>query len=930
MKSELDRHWREIDALLDGALDQPEALRMDWLRVHCPDAALRTLVQSLLETDSAHAARLEALVTSAQDRLGARAGAQPVVPGYRVLGVIGEGGMASVFLAERQLGQTVQRVALKRLRLNVYDPREQRRFEHEHRILARLEHPNIARLLDAGIAPDGVPWFAMEYVEGERLIDWCDARRLDAAARLALFIDVCAAVHRAHQHLVVHRDLKPSNILVDADGRVKLLDFGIARLLDPDTGRGDGTRTELRRLTPGYAAPEQYAGQASTATDVYALGVILVELLSGQRPPPDGAPDSDPVRRLHITDEAADRRASSPRALARLLSGDLGAIARKAMRSEPALRYGSAQTLGEDIAALLAGRPVAARRGDWRYRAACFVRRNKAATAAAVLFAVTLLAATAVSVEQARRAHDEAARAKTVQAFVENMLAPLRSGVPATRMPKLDELLARGVRDLERRRQSDPTVYSELLVMFARTYDRMGEAQTARELANRAHAHAEQTFGRDDPRTAVALALRGRAHLGREDNEAARTDLETARRLMRRHGIEGVALAEVQDDLGNLALNAGRPAQARALYAEAQRQRIQELGTQHPDLAIGYSNLAAAELEQQNLEDALTVSEQAYRHHVRYESADTREAAILLGHVALVKGALGRLHESAQDHMASLAVFDRLGLDDPPARLNLALAACSDWWKLDDLQRALVQCDMAIAIAEQHWGADSRQHTVARRYRMAALISQGRLHEARAEETHIRAALRALPDDISTTGLQVLAAWVSKRQEIEGDYAGMRDGLINVFPRLKGNFPVALARLALACAHDPAPDCPSGLVARADGGLDEPGWRDHPMRIEGQLTLTRLMLAQDDIAQAHARLDDIEAIATQAHVRLPPDHRWLAQARMLRGDALAAQGDQAGALREWQAAETVFAARYDADHPFRRQLASRLDRTTGR
>jgi eukaryotic-like serine/threonine-protein kinase len=930
MNPDLARRWAEVDVLLDELLEQPEERRRDWLQARCADVELRALMLSLLDADCSYGGVLEARVAAAHDRLGTQADVLPEVPGYRVLRLIGEGGMASVFLAERVLGETVQQVALKRLRLNVYDPRERRRFEHEHRILARLEHPHIARLIDAGIAPDGVPWFAMEYVEGEPLIAWCNARRLGIDARLDLFADICTAAQHAHQHLVVHRDLKPSNLLVDGDGQVRLLDFGIARLLEPETGDPQRTGTGLRRLTPGYAAPEQYAGQVSTTTDVYALGVVLVELLSGQRPMPCAAPGSDPMRDLAITRDDADTRAITRRALTRLLSGDLGAIARKAMRSEPALRYGSAQALGEDVAALRAGRPVAARRGDWRYRAACFVRRNKAAVAASALITMTLVAATVISLDQARRARAEAARAQVVQAFVENMLAPLRSGVPATRMPRLDDVLAQGVHDLESHRQRDPSVYSELLVMFARTYERMGESRIARDLAQRAYEHAEQVFGHDDPLTARALALRGRARLGQEDRAGARADLQSARTLMHRHGIEGVALAEVLDALALLQVHARRPAEAIPLFTEAQRQRESELGPQHPDLSIGYSNLALAERERSNTEKALALSEQAHRHRVRHEGADTREAAILLGNVAKIKGSLGRLHESAEDHMTSLAVFDRLGLRDPPERLNLALAAGSDWWKLDELEQALAQCDIAIAIAEQHWGADSRVHTVARRYRMAVLISQGRLHEARAEAERIRAALEKLPGEAGTPNLQLLTAWLSKLQEIEGDYVGMRDSLGRVLPELQGSFPVARARLALACAHAPAPDCRSGLVAHADRELDAPGWRQHPMRIEGQLTLARLMLVQGDIAQAHARLDDIESIAMQPHVRLPPNHRWLAQARMLRGDAFAAQGDYGAAGREWRVAEAVFATRYDADHPFRRHLAARMDTTVSR
>lgn len=342
MSTRIDVRWPEIEPLLDRVLEQPAALRSAWLQSHCADSELRDLVQSLLDADAVHAADIEWQASSAEAELGDSTDPLPRIPGYRILGLIGEGGMASVFLAERLLGETVQRVALKRLRLNVYNPEERRRFEHEHRTLARLEHPGIARLLDAGIGPDGVPWFAMEHVSGQPLLAWCASHDLPLDARLALFGEVCAAVHHAHQHLIVHRDLKPSNIMVDASGRVRLLDFGIARLQDDSFADGE-TRTGDRRLTPGYAAPEQFEGQASTATDVYALGVVLVELCSGRRPGRPRGPGSDPLRSLHADARGAAAGGRAGSTIEQLLPGDLAAMARKAMRPRPRrpLRFGA-------------------------------------------------------------------------------------------------------------------------------------------------------------------------------------------------------------------------------------------------------------------------------------------------------------------------------------------------------------------------------------------------------------------------------------------------------------------------------------------------------------------------------------------------------------------------------------------------------------
>ena len=925
MNPRIDARWAEIDGLLDAVLDQPTGQRAAWLHANCSDPELRALVSSLLDADAELGAELEAHADAAHAWLDAEANPLPEVPGYRVLRLIGEGGMASVFLAERLLGDTVQRVALKRLRLNVYDRDERRRFEHEHRVLARLEHPGIARLVDAGIGPDGVPWFAMEYVEGESLVAWCDARKLGTDARLALFGDICTAVQHAHQHLVVHRDLKPSNILVDGDGKVKLLDFGIARLLEPDTGRPECTRTELRRLTPGYAAPEQYAGQASTATDIYALGVILVELLSGQKPAQGRGPDPDPLRSITVDAEAAQARASTPHALERLLAGDLGTIARKAMRAEPALRYASAQALGDDLAALRGGRPVSARRGDWRYRMACFVRRNKTVAMAGVLVAAMLMASTAISLYQAREARAQAARALAVQGFVDNMMAPLRTGVPTERMPRLDEVLAQGVRELEGRRPRDPAVYSELMLMFAGTYDRMGDVRNARLLARRTYAYCLDTFGPDDPRTVRARARHGISQL---DTPAGVADLKAAHAQMRRLGIEGAPLIEVLDFLGHVELMGGRLHQAEQWYVQAQRRRERDLGPRHPDIAVGHANLGTIQQQRGNGAAALALYQKAYRHSVAHEGPETRNGTGYLLRIASAKGALWNLREGESAFEAALALSRRIDPGGSAEQVDLLMFGCFKVSLVDDLARAQALCDAGVSMAAGVHGQDSRVHAAARRDRIGLLVAQGRLREARAEGARIGAILEALPGERARSAQREIPVDLADLQSVEGNYPAMRDGLLEVerngVVRSETYKAVVLARLALACDQAPAPACPVDLVRRADAQLRNPLLATKPLRAVAQLSLARLALGHSDIASAHRRLDDIAALAVHPQVRLPPTHRWLAEARMLRGDAHAAQGDHAAAMREWRAADAVFAPRYRTDHPFRRHLAARL------
>ncbi|MBR0345903.1 MAG: serine/threonine protein kinase, partial [Rudaea sp.] len=378
MTVQFAQRWREIEPLLDRLFDVPAADRADWLSRHCEDATLRALVEQALD----NAPDIEALERGVAQWLpglaDAPVDAPPAIAGYRVHRFVGAGGMASVFEAERELPGGPQTVALKLLRIDVHDPDERRRFLREQRILARLQHPHIAQLLDAGFTPTGTPFLALEFVSGGDILAHCARARLGARERLALFVDVCAAVEYAHRNLIVHRDLKPGNVLVGADGRVKLVDFGIAKLL---TGDGERTHTEARRLTRAYAAPEQFAGAAATtAIDVYALGVLLGELLGGTKP----------------RTAEANASAFDDAALRRKLGADLHAIVREATRMEPMRRYATVAALREDIGRHLDGMPLQARADTFAYRLSTFAKRHAVAVVAGTAIALILAAATAL------------------------------------------------------------------------------------------------------------------------------------------------------------------------------------------------------------------------------------------------------------------------------------------------------------------------------------------------------------------------------------------------------------------------------------------------------------------------------------------------------------------------------------------------------
>jgi tetratricopeptide (TPR) repeat protein len=406
VKSTLEREPEEWPAFLDQECGS--------------DAALRAEVESLLQQHE-HATRFietQALHLAAESlvRDGAFHAGQ-IIGDYEILSLIGTGGMGEVYLAlDRHLNR---KAALKFVRRGMDSDDILRRFQHEERLLASLNHPNIAQLYGSGVSADGIPFFAMEYVEGERVDQFCNERRLAMVERLKLFRKVCSAVTYAHQHLVIHRDIKPANIRVTVEGEPKLLDFGIAKLLDAEGGQSSGQTLTLQGvMTPEYASPEQVRGEhITTASDVYSLGVVLYELLTGQRPYRITSSRPDEIARA-ITEQEPTRPST---AIAKVkdsqksafinqksLRGDLDNIVLVAMRKEPARRYSSVGQFSEDIRRHLEGLPVIARKDTVGYRTAKFVRRNKIGVAAAAIVFVTLVGGIIATACQANRATREA------------------------------------------------------------------------------------------------------------------------------------------------------------------------------------------------------------------------------------------------------------------------------------------------------------------------------------------------------------------------------------------------------------------------------------------------------------------------------------------------------------------------------------------
>jgi len=570
--------WPALNALLDEALDLPAGERAAWLEtLHGERATLRDTLRQLL---AAHAgvdtndflSTLPKLPPGGDGAIGigALAVGERVGP-YRLIAELGRGGMGAVWRAERADGAFARQVALKLPLINRLRQDLALRFARERDILARLEHPHIARFYDAGISADGLPYLAMEFVDGQPIGEYCDSRRLDVPARLRQFTQVLDAVQHAHANLIVHRDLKPSNILVTADGDVRLLDFGIAKLLagDGPTDETQITHVSGRALTPDYASPEQIKGEPLTiASDVYSLGVVLYELLTGQRPYrleirsaaqlEQAIVSADPIRPSSVVSaDAAHARGASPKRLARTLAGDLDTIVLKALAKAPGQRYATVAEFAADLERHLQGLPVLARPDSFTYRARKFVLRHRLETAIAAALVVALVggayAQVAVTVAlaagagvalwqtraarlQARLAREQAARAEAVKQFVLSFVVGAQADKGATRKTTIFDVLMRARKQLDAASISDDAIKVELLTTIGGGLGGIGELQLAVPVLAEATSLARAKLG-EESRVALDAKIGYGWILRRTGNlDLAAAQFEAAERTLRGSG----------------------------------------------------------------------------------------------------------------------------------------------------------------------------------------------------------------------------------------------------------------------------------------------------------------------------------------------------------------------------------------------------------
>ncbi len=795
--------WRRVSELLDELMDlHPDQQEQRLVEVgrEAPEFVLE--LRQLLASDQQAGGFLDAPAAEVLETLIRKVvddGERPPESAgpYRIVRELGRGGMGVVYLAERSDGEFEQRVALKLVKRGLDTDAILARFRRERQILARLQHRAIARLFDGGAVDDGRPYFAMEFVDGEPLAEACDRARMTVDGRLRLFLDVCAAVQYAHGQLVVHRDLKPSNILLDRAGDVKLLDFGIARLLDEEgEGPTQMTAASLRPLTPAYAAPEQLRGGAATlATDIYSLGVVLCELVSGLRPRgADASFDRAPTLPSALATSGgvdasspasrARARGIDPASLRRRLSGDLDAIVAKALQEDPDRRYPSAEALSRDVSRHLSGLPVEAAPGSALYRARKFVSRHRFGVASVCAFTLALLAGLVGTSWQARQKAIEARKAEVVKEFALGLFAAadpsLAQGDEVTAL----ELVAKGAERIETDLAGQPEVQAEMEQLLGNVFWNLGRSEQGLELVERAlgrTSEATSSAGRAnalrskggilvdlgrpedaEPFLREALAMHERT-LGPLHPEVAedldrlvllsmaRGNLDEARELAERSlsirqqslGGDHIETADSLNNLGVLQRQAGDYSAAEESYRQALAIRQAQLGDRHPDTLDSLGNFGSLLHFRGRYEEARQLFAEVVVAHDAVFGSDHPSSVRARNNLAAPLAQLGRLEEAEALYREVLAYWaETTGLDHPNA-----LGTQSSLGLIDRMRGRLEAAEASdrsvLARAIEALGED---HPLSARFagrladtlREAGHLDEARVHAQRSLEVHER------------------------------------------------------------------------------------------------------------------------------------------------------------------------------------------------
>ncbi|MGH7495824.1 MAG: tetratricopeptide repeat protein [bacterium] len=852
--------WQQIKDVFQTAFEHDFETRPAYLDAACAgDPSLRAEVESLLSSHDQASDFLEmpvgAWMAPVFDEEPVESISGTLIGPYRLLHEIGRGGMGVVYQACRDDGQYQKRVAIKLIKRGMDTDDILRRFRHERQTLATLDHHNIARLLDGGVTADGRPYFVMEFIEGLPLELYCDTHRLNTITRLQLFRQVCAGVHYAHQNLIVHRDLKPGNILVTSQGVPKLLDFGIAKLLEPSHPSPSVAMTwsGMRLMTPEYASPEQVRGEpVTTANDVYALGVLLYRLLTGHRPyrfanlsaqeiervicEQQPEKPSTAVRRVEQSGQAGGQnmsaltpatvsasRDSSPEKLRRRLRGDLDNIVLMALRKEPRRRYASVEQFSEDIRRHLEGFPVLAHTDTLRYRSSKFIKRHAlglAIGAVLMAFFIAFAITTKLQSDQIARERDKAER---VSAFLMHLFEV-----------------------------SDPS-------------EAKGSAVTAREILDQGAEKIRESL-KDQPETqAMLMSIMGEVYTRLGLYASATPLLEAALQIRRETlGEEHLDVAESLNSFAELLRQKGDYAQAEPLYRKALMIREKLFGDEHPDIATNLNDLGLLQYEKGNYATAESLLSKAVAMHRKLSGEKGKELAISLNNLALVKDAQGDYATAALAYRASLAMSrELLGDIDPLVASNMnnlaaLLYAQGDYAAAEPLYRETLRLRRKLFGAEHPHVANSMNN-------LAALLCEQESYDE-AESLYVNA--------------------LSMRRKLLGnEHPAVPRTMVNLANlwRAQGNYASAepLYREALVLRRKILP------AGHVDIGYS-------------LLNLSILLIETDVPGEAKPLLREALGIFQKA---LPPDHYLIANAESVMGACLAA-------TQKYQEAEPLLTRSY--------------------
>jgi serine/threonine protein kinase len=754
--------WLAISPYLDQALAMSDDERAAWLR-------------SLGERSPSLVARLTDLleehqVLSQEGFLEKRGFGLPNSAGlvgqtlgpYTLISQIGQGGMGSVWLAERNDGRFERRVAVKFIHIALMGKGGEGRFKREGSILGRLSHPHIAELVDAGLSAAGQPYLVLEYVEGDSIDRYCDRRNLDVEARIRLFLEVLGAVAHAHANLIVHRDLKPSNVLVSKEGQAKLLDFGIAKLLEGEAE--DGTATLLtveggRAMTPEYAAPEQVTGApVTTATDVYALGVLLYVLLTGQHPAGKGrrSPaellkaivDTEPTSPSDIvTTETANReetttnaarRTSTPDKLSRLLQGDLDTIIVKALKKDPRERYASVTALADDLQRYLRHEPIAARPDTLTYRAGKFVRRNRIVVvlaSLAFLAAATGVTGTGVQARRARAQRDVAIRERDrgsrVTQFMIKMFKVSDPGESRGNSVTAREILDKAAAEVDTELAKDPETQAQMMDVMGNVYFSLGLYPKSESMLTRSVDTRRQALGPSHPDTLASASDMGRT-LSAElrDQDAEKLLRETLAVQQRVLGPEHPDTLTTMHRLANTLIGQKRYPEAEQLHREVLEKRRRVLGPDHTDTVASMDNMAFVFMSEERLPEAEKMQRDALAIAERVQGADDPYTLDSINRLARILSLEKRFPEAEKVQRDGLEIQLRvLGPDHAftlrsLANLRSILMYEHNYYEAEKVARQIQARQARV------WGSQD-PHTAYATYFLACLIAhQGRKSEA--------------------------------------------------------------------------------------------------------------------------------------------------------------------------------------------------------